>query len=134
MKRYFPNGQVHPNCANLYCTRPTMIRFILKSGLYNYKPFCSSCTRAATGKQSYKPRVVPIKKSYCENRDGRLGFGYKCPTRNLKRINSHQLDLDHINGNRENNHHSNMQTICSNCHREKTHRENDCAGHKYGTR
>lgn len=128
MKRYFPNGQFHPNCANLYCTQPVAKRSTRKNGRLDYKPFCHSCLGAAAGKQNYKPRIQPIKKTYCENNDGSLGFGYKCSSRNLK---SYQLDIDHINGNKENNHHTNIQTICSNCHREKSQKENDCSAWKY---
>ena len=36
-----------------------------------------------------------------------------------------QLDLDHIDGNRLNNDLSNIQTLCANCHRLKTHTEGD---------
>ena len=31
-----------------------------------------------------------------------------------------QLDIDHIDGNRDNNDRSNIQTLCANCHRLKT--------------
>ena len=31
-----------------------------------------------------------------------------------------QLDVDHIDGNHENNNISNLQTLCANCHRLKT--------------
>lgn len=31
-----------------------------------------------------------------------------------------QLDVDHIDGNHENNNESNLQTLCANCHRLKT--------------
>lgn len=33
-----------------------------------------------------------------------------------------QLDVDHIDGNRHNNDISNLQTLCANCHRLKTHK------------
>jgi len=36
-----------------------------------------------------------------------------------------QLDMDHIDGNRLNNDVSNLQTLCGNCHRLKTHIERD---------
>jgi hypothetical protein len=32
-----------------------------------------------------------------------------------------QLDVDHIDGNHDNNDPSNLQTLCANCHRLKTH-------------
>jgi hypothetical protein len=58
-----------------------------------------------------RSRVKPYgitKKSYCEC----CGF-----------ISVHycQLDVDHIDGNHENNDPNNLQTLCANCHRLKTY-------------
>jgi hypothetical protein len=36
-----------------------------------------------------------------------------------------QLDVDHKDGNNKNNDHSNLQTICANCHRLKTYLNKD---------
>ena len=36
-------------------------------------------------------------------------------------IHSSQLDIDHIDGNHSNNDEENLQTLCANCHRLKTH-------------
>jgi 5-methylcytosine-specific restriction endonuclease McrA len=52
------------------------------------------------------------KKSYCES----CGF---------VAIHAVQLDVDHIDGNRHNNHINNLQTLCANCHRLKTHVNKD---------
>lgn len=38
-----------------------------------------------------------------------------------------QLDIDHIDGNRENNDPDNLQTLCANCHRLKTFLSGDWA-------
>lgn len=48
------------------------------------------------------------KKTFCEN----CGF---IP------IDKCQLDVDHIDGNHSNNNLENLQTLCANCHRLKTH-------------
>lgn len=40
-------------------------------------------------------------------------------------VNSCQLDVDHIDGNHSNNDESNLQTLCANCHRLKTHMSKD---------
>lgn len=40
-------------------------------------------------------------------------------------IHACQLDVDHIDGNRHNHELSNLQTLCANCHRIKTHISND---------
>lgn len=36
-------------------------------------------------------------------------------------VNKCQLDLDHVDGNRNNDNPKNLQTICANCHRLKTY-------------
>jgi 5-methylcytosine-specific restriction endonuclease McrA len=38
---------------------------------------------------------------------------------------SSQLDVDHIDGDGRNNDPANLQTLCANCHRLKTHLNND---------
>ena len=43
---------------------------------------------------------------------------------------SSQLDVDHIDGDRWNNDPSNLQTLCANCHRLKTHTNRDYDGIK----
>jgi 5-methylcytosine-specific restriction endonuclease McrA len=48
-----------------------------------------------------------------------------CELCNFKPVHSSQLDVDHIDGNRKNNDPSNLQTLCSNCHRLKTYLNRD---------
>lgn len=55
-----------------------------------------------------------IKKSFCE----------MC---NFIPIHICQLDLDHKDGNKNNNSVSNLQTLCANCHRLKTYKEKETA-------
>jgi len=69
-------------------------------------------------------------KHYCENADGRLGF--ECPT-NVDYIKQQMhedvfvgcLDVDHIDGNHDNNDPQNLQTLCKTCHYVKTHINKD---------
>ena len=61
------------------------------------------------------------RKTYCENKDKRLGF--KCTT-NV--IWQGMLDVDHIDGNHNNNHPDNLQTLCKCCHAYKTIINEDC--------
>jgi hypothetical protein len=55
------------------------------------------------------------RKNYCENTMGFLGF-----TCTATIVDSAQLDVDHIDGNPENNDVNNLQTLCKNCHTMKT--------------
>jgi hypothetical protein len=41
------------------------------------------------------------------------------------------LDVDHIDGNSKNEEHDNLQILCSNCHRLKTHLNRETTTHKY---
>ena len=78
-----------------------------KAGKKVYRVLCNRCHR--TGKR--------LKKSHCEN----CGFIALHPC---------QLDIDHIDGNKRNHNESNLQTLCANCHRIKTHANKDWK-HKY---
>ena len=73
----------------------------------------------------YANSIHPYRKhrlTYCENRDGRLGYKCRCKIRH-----SAQLQVDHIDGNPSNNKISNLQTLCANCHIVKTHANKDYA-------
>lgn len=63
-----------------------------------WKPLCNSC---------YKRPYRKHKDDHCHI----CGFVAE---------NQIQLDIDHIDGNHENNDESNLQTLCANCHRLKT--------------
>ena len=78
--------------------------------------YCNACYRNraawANGDTSYRQH----KKGTCEL----CGF---IP------VHSHQLDVDHIDGNRDNNNVENLQTLCANCHRLKTWTNRDFVAH-----
>ena len=92
------------------------------SGQEKYRPICSTCDdienykgskpRSKGEKREKKFNYRHVKKKYCEH----CGFVavYKC-----------QLDVDHIDGNSENNSLENLQTLCANCHRLKTYVNKD---------
>jgi hypothetical protein len=75
-----------------------------------YDKTCANCRRKEkygllATQSNYK--YIKYKKEICE----------KC---NFIPEHSCQLDVDHIDGNRNNNNPSNLQTLCANCHRLKT--------------
>ena len=75
------------------------------------------------GNYEYMPKtegVTAVKKDYCENIDGRLGF--EC-TATI--VGSYQLDMDHIDGDHYHNVPENIQTICKNCHAVKSRENKD---------
>ncbi len=75
-------------------------RAIKTNGQQIYRAHCSGCHKIATNKGYAKK----VKCDYC-------GF---------TAINRCQLDIDHIDGDHDNNDLSNFQTLCANCHRLKT--------------
>lgn len=85
-----------------------------------YKAMCSYCLKKIyedkesrnKKTQEYKRPYTKFKKDKCEL----CGFIPEHPC---------QLDVDHINGNHKDNGESNLQTLCANCHRLKTYRNND---------
>ena len=44
-----------------------------------------------------------------------------------------QLDVDHIDGDKSNNSPENLQTLCANCHRIKTHNNKEYLNKSYRT-
>jgi hypothetical protein len=72
-------------------------------------------------KNSFHP-YLKHRKTYCENVDGRLGFD--C-TSNI--VWEGMLQVDHIDGNPENNDESNLQTLCACCHVYKSWLNKDYA-------
>jgi len=46
--------------------------------------------------------------------------GNSCEVCGFTAVHECQLDVDHVDNNHENNEPSNLQTLCSNCHRLKT--------------
>ena len=106
-----------PICCNDGCNKPVHLINYSSTGLPTYRPYCGKCHNAVGGRGVYAEGVIPIKKVYCQNKDGRLGFD--CPTGGVE-LDSCMLDLDHIDGNHYNNIKENIQTICKCCHAKKT--------------
>ena len=71
--------------------------------------------KSRTDKKNRTHRYLKYRKDHCENTDGRLGFVCQALI-----VNDCQLDVDHIDGNSENNDPINLQTLCKNCHSVKT--------------
>ena len=85
------------------CGRVTTSAGYDAKGYKRYKSKCETCRFHA-----YRH----FKKDHCEL----CGF---------VAVHSSQLDVDHIDGNHADNDESNLQTLCANCHRLKTHMQRD---------
>lgn len=76
-----------------------------------FSPLCSGCTKRLYEK--YKSRKAHWKLKKCQ-----------CSLCGFKGHYS-QFDIDHIDGNHNNNTLSNLQELCANCHRLKTFQNQD---------
>jgi hypothetical protein len=115
-----------PECINIGCDRSTTLVSKTK-----FRPVCSKCKKAQEGKGVYGEGVTPLKKSHCENRDGRLGWKctYSLPWE-IKRRTAHHLQIDHIDGDPYNNEPDNIQTLCASCHSIKSILNGDVNAHR----
>jgi 5-methylcytosine-specific restriction endonuclease McrA len=102
--------------------------FCSKSNDWNYKStnkYCShSCSRAGWYRDVTLPLILEGKTSPKKLKGAVTKFltdrdGYKCSKCNLTDWHGEQmiLDIDHIDGNNENNLPSNWRFLCPNCHR-----------------
>jgi len=105
-------------CINDGCNSPRVSSGSKANG-DKLRPYCGRCHSALSPNSdiTYKEGVTQVKKDYCENRDGRLGF--TCTATDLMLA---QLDMDHIIPEAQDGHNLpyNMQTICKNCHARKS--------------
>ncbi len=111
---------MQPECININCDNKVTYSRTNANGTKRWRPVCDKCHRASYGAIPLREGVIVVKKDYCENVDSR--FGYKC-TAHIPY--SGALELDHIDGNRENNIIDNVQTLCKICHSYKGHKNND---------
>ena len=91
-------------------------RIYYKKGKQYISAVCKACARWSSKKMGNAKNYRIHKKEYCEA----CGFVAK---------HKSQLDVDHIDGNGSNNNIDNLQTLCANCHRLKTHENRDYVSH-----
>lgn len=80
-----------------------------------YRALCDRCHRERHGIARDSREYVAHKGPICEE----CGFVPVHPC---------QLDVDHIDGNHENDNPANLKTLCANCHRLKTFQSGDWKG------
>ena len=104
---------------------------------------CSVCGLTKVKKRDNKSNTLAgryrCKSVYKRSQNQRL-YPYtvhkkdKCKHCGFIPVHMSQLDVDHIDGNRNNNDPANLQTLCANCHRLKTHLSGDSTSETGPTR
>ena len=94
-------------CSHAGCMNTAKKAGVSKLGFIRYRKYCNK-----HDKQYHEKQYRLVKKDSCEL----CGFVAE---------HSCQLDVDHIDGNKQNNNTSNLQTLCANCHRLKTHQNKE---------
>jgi 5-methylcytosine-specific restriction endonuclease McrA len=122
-------GRELPNCINDGCSRFVAVRHWNDDNLPSLKSECAMC---ATARKNGKilEGISFVKKHYCENKDGCLGFTCPCDKTRYAEFPSDCYHIDHINGNHSDNRRENIMTLCMMCHTIKGKREGDFNGSK----
>ena len=81
--------------------------------------------QAMVGRNSFGQKIYRAICGTCRNKGRRVKADH-CQNCGFVAVNSVQLDVDHIDGNGSNNDPNNLWTLCANCHRLKTHANQDC--------
>lgn len=133
LKKWKENGNIIPECVNVGCNREVSIRHWSAQGDPSLKTECSRCSKARI-KGKIIDGITFHKKNYCENKDNILGF--KCPMdpERYAEFPSDIYDMDHKDGNHENNTLDNLITICKICHARKGKESGDFNSQKQSSR
>ena len=130
---YTAAGNTIPKCVNSGCENKTAIRHWSSQGIPSLHTRCSTC-KTAESKGKLLEGVMFKKKTFCENKDGRLGWVCPIDETRYAEFPSSIYHLDHINGNHHDNEDSNLMTLCAVCHTTKGARSGDFNGSKPSSR
>ena len=132
--KYLQEHKTLPTCINPGCSRSVQVRDWKN---WSFKTECGTCYKArVTGKRGKAMDGITIhKKRYCENLDGHLGWTCPVPKNSWKELGMlNSLDLEHTDGNHDNNSPENVKTICKLCHGKKSIANNDFDNRKSSAR
>lgn len=86
-----------------------------------YRSLCSLCDKKEFSPQSRRKSSIKVVDR--KRRPYRKHVKDKCQKCGFIPEHICQLDVDHIDGDHSNNDFGNLQTLCANCHRLKTHQD-----------
>lgn len=115
-----------PKCVNYGCGKPAM-----SNGPSKWRVHCSHCQKASFGAHPHAEGVTPFKTGKCSNTDGRLGFKCLIKWSKVPKWAKGMTEIDHKDGDRLNQVHSNLQELCPICHKLKGQMNGDTNGRRY---
>jgi len=130
-QKFYERGNKLPKCVNQGCENDVAVR---NWSDWSFKTECSRCQNERKKGKTIQG-VTIHKKNYCENIDGQLGFD--CPVPNKESWEGFEigcLDLDHIDGDHNNNSPENVKTYCKLCHNRVSIERGDCSNKKKSAR
>ena len=132
-QKWINDGNIIPKCINSNCENNVAIRHWSIQGIPSLKTECSRCSSSRINGKIIS-NITFHKKHYCENKDSL--FGFKCPMDETRygEFPSDIYDMDHKDGNHNNNSIDNLITICKICHARKGRENNDFNAQKQSSR
>ena len=90
-----------------------------------WRVHCTHCQAASYGKWPHRTGVTPFKTGKCSNTDGHLGFDCMIKWSKVPNWAKGMTEVDHIDGDRTNNHPTNFDELCPICHKLKGQQSGD---------
>ena len=120
-----------PICINIGCGQPVTFTRKDSKGNRRWRVHCSHCQAASYGRWPHRPGVTPFKTGRCSNHDGHLGFDCITNLPNAPDWAKGLTEVDHINGDRDDNSLENLQELCIICHKLKGVQQGDFGRIRY---
>lgn len=109
-------------CTVEGCLKMKTLNYITKDGEKRYRSICYQPHKDPNYKYQKKRSSGEIKRNYLNYRRYRQFKKKFCEKCGFTPLDPCQLDVDHINEEHYDNGLCNLQTLCANCHRLKTHK------------
>jgi len=111
---------MRPICINEGCGSPVIpTKGKVTDPNPRWRVHCGDCQKASYGAKPHKHGVTPFKTGKCSNIDGHLGFECSIKWSKVPDWAKGMTEVDHRDGNPNNNARSNLDELCPICHKLK---------------
>jgi hypothetical protein len=108
-----------PVCINHGCNELVTYSNVNRKGEPRYRVHCSHCQGASWGRHAHRSGVTPYRTGRCSNHSGHLGFACATQFDLIPSWATGTTEVDHRDGDRNNNSPENLQELCAVCHQLK---------------